>query len=110
MTNETWNYKLWIDNDQGLSENCQELAREALSGASATEYSTTEQEAQCSLAETLKAQCEEMAEEFIPQPFGPFAELLGEALSRINWHEIAQSLLDQAIEEDNYTETDETGE
>lgn len=97
---ETWNWKLWIDNDQGWSESCQEMAQTAYDDAESDDTFTRDENAALSLADTLKSQSEDMAEEWMPKQQGPFADLLNAALSEINWHEIAASLIEDADKEE----------
>jgi hypothetical protein len=91
---ETWNYALWLDNDQGSSEYWNEQAQSAYDNADSDRDFTKPQRATLDLADTLKAECEERAEEWMPDQCGPFADLLNAALSEINWHEIAEHYIE----------------
>ena len=77
---ETWNWKLWIDNDEGWQERVLEAARE---------HDDIYQ-----FSKWLEQDCEDMQECFDLPTSGPFADLLGAAISAINWHEIAESIFD----------------
>lgn len=97
---ETWLVKLWMDNEQSSQEHWSERATEALREAGETmsanfrmtgvEPFTTEEKAAFALAKELKAQHEES----LPELDGFAADLLSAAMSEVNWHEIAKSLLD----------------
>jgi hypothetical protein len=88
---ETWNWKLWIDNDQGTQQFWQEQAQNAWDYEAADKYSTRQEVAVRVLANKLKAD----AEDNNPLPnAGAYTDLLGAALSEINWHEIAESLIE----------------
>jgi len=77
---ETWNWKLWIDNDEGWQERVIEAANEC-----ADVYK---------LSQWLEEDCEQMQECFEMPATGPFSDLLGAAISSINWYEIAESIID----------------
>ncbi len=92
---ETWNYALWLGNDQGTSEYWAEQAHDCYDSAEASQVFTREQRAALDLADTLKAECEERAEEWMPDQAGPFADLLNASISEINFHEIARHYIDE---------------
>lgn len=82
---ETWNVKLWIDNDPGDAEYWIERAHENGSDT-------------YSLSEELK----DYYHENIPDlPAGPYSDMLNAALSEVNWYEIAKELIHDAKELDN---------
>ena len=82
----TWNVKLWLDNDQGLYNAVQDMARRAsnkhlsdLSGATVM------------LAQELQA----FVEELLPDLGASFAsDLLGWAVGQTNWYEMAQNIME----------------
>lgn len=78
---ETWNVKLWIDNDQGSYEYWRERTRE--SGGDVAD-----------LAQWLRDE----HEDGMPEIDGTYADLLRGALSDVNWHEIAESMIEDARE------------
>ena len=92
---ETWNWNLWMDNDQGSQEYWSEIAQEILNGAeSSYDWQTDKEAAQIELADRLKDNSEEWLEEWMPDQSSAFTDILNAGMSRVNWHEIAESLLD----------------
>lgn len=79
---ETWNVKLWIDNDQGSQQFWLEQARNA----------TTTELAE-HLKDTFKYEFNPLADEA-----STYTDLLGSALDRVNWREIANALKEDAEE------------
>ncbi len=70
---QTWNIALWIDNDLGLHEMCQEW--EDVNGLATwlRDYFTDEINPLADQANT-------------------FADLLGHALANVDWHEVAEAV------------------
>ena len=98
---ETWNVKLWIDNDQGSYNYWNERAREAYKAAKPEYGFTRTERATIDLAEWLKDEINENA----PEVEGTYADLLGAALSSVDWHEIATALIeDLDLDEDSEEE------
>ena len=94
---ETWNVKLWMDNDQESYDYWQERTKEALEGAEADQYFTKEQNATNTLREQLKDEMENIAEDMLEKAEATasfVADLLHSALSEVNWQEIAVSLVE----------------
>ena len=77
---ETWNWKLWIDNDEGWQERVIEAANDC-----GDVYS---------LSQWLEADCDDLQDWFDMPTTGPFPDLLNAALTRINWYEIAESIFE----------------
>lgn len=109
---ETWCVGLWVDNDQGSHEYWREAAREQLeevtagreSGKLDPPYSsqTIQQQAAGYLAEHLKDSHEEGSAELLKagrSEASIFADLIGAALSEVNWYEIAEHMIDTAASE-----------
>jgi len=93
---ETWLWKLWIDNDQGSYEYWREQTQGILDdGDLAPEYDweTLRDVQVAALAEQLESDADEGAE-MLTGVTGPFADLLTGALGRIDWREIAGSMID----------------
>jgi len=72
----TWLVNVWIDNDHGLYEYCQELK---------------ETQDVRAIAENLK----QLIEDSKPDTPGLFSDLLESALDSVNWREIAENLLEE---------------
>jgi hypothetical protein len=97
---ETWNVKLWIDNEEGnynyWREEAHEVARHARVNQ-AWHGSTRLESATATLAEMLK----DTHEANTPTVTGVYADLLNASLSEVNWHEIAAAMLeDEELTED----------
>lgn len=98
---ETWNVKLWIDNDEGSHNYWREAAQEcydktenclsAYAKFTGNEIFTHEERAVNALSTRLKGQIEGEAPDL---GASMWADLLYAALSEVNWHEIAKSLID----------------
>lgn len=86
---ETWNAKLWIDNDQGSQEYWQDRAEACLQDAIDNEESDVRQAA----AESLAADLESSHDEGMPEVSGVYADLLQAASGAIDWREIADNML-----------------
>lgn len=96
---ETWAVKLWIDNDEGSQRYWLETAQEiAQTQRARWDFETDEQAQVAALAERLQ---EEHAEESPVSDASIYLDLLNAALGRVEWREIARSLLEEAREEAN---------
>lgn len=97
---ETWVVKLWMDNEQPSCEFWQHETRRIYLASAAHpslnarltghEPFTQSERAVLTLAETLKASHEDA----LPELQGFAADLLNGAMSAVNWHEIARSLVE----------------
>ena len=97
---ETWNVKLWIDNEEGSSRHWRSTAQACydVDGTEVSAYAkftgreifTREERAVLALEKRLKSEIEEAAPDL---GASMFADLLNGALSEVNWHEIAQSMI-----------------
>lgn len=95
---ETWVWKLWIDNDQGRQEYLLDRAAEVYAEAEPQfDFMTKRDQAVTDLANELQGEAEDMQEETVTFT-GPLSDLLGSAIGRIDWREIAESLIDDAEE------------
>ena len=109
---ETWNVKLWLDNEQGDYEYWREVTRECMEEASTSvsayakhtgkEIFTREERAVLELSRRLKYEIEENAPEL---GASMWADLMNAALSEVDWHEIAKAMVDD--EEWPASETEE---
>ncbi len=91
---ETWNVNLWLDNSEADQSYMQELAKAAISETAATDILTQEQAARYWLSAEIKLFVEQIHEDSDPPQHGVLADLLNNALSAVNWNEIAEYLLD----------------
>lgn len=86
---ETWNAKLWIDNDQGEQEYWNEQADDCLSDADGDKDDA---------AQVLAQRLEEYHDGNAPEVHGMYADLLNSAMGAIDWREIADSMIEEAAE------------
>jgi hypothetical protein len=84
---ETWNWKLWMDDDEGSYDHWGKVTREVVEGADGDTPTYD-------LSKRLKEDCENMKDLMGIDVTGPFADILGAGLSRINWYEIAEHLVE----------------
>ena len=88
---ETWNVQLWIANDQGEQEFWQERAEDCIANTD------DDGDAIAALSNELEAAyCELYHQQEMPP--GPLSDILGAALSEVNWHEIASYMVEDAKE------------
>ena len=91
---ETWCVSLWLSNDEGLYHASRELAAEYVEDLPASGGAWE-------LGETLKSFVDDLAEETCPgsRSGASFvADLLGAALSEVDWLEIAENLLSELVD------------
>lgn len=87
---ETWNVALWLGNDYGSYLMVREMAQDAKDAA---EGNGDADNARYTLAEALK---DLIADEMAPDlGASMYADLLGAALSEVDWSEIATSILSE---------------
>jgi hypothetical protein len=103
---ETWAVKLWIDNEQGTYEYWREAAVDAWEMAgdeTPNQFMDHSSNAQSMLATRLKDEHDSQSDHpvFAAAEGSVYADLLNAALSDVNWHEIAESLLES--EQENET-------
>lgn len=91
---ETWNVKLWIDNDEGSARYWEDQADGALED-SEDDGNFDQDEARGKLAQQLKDQITESAPDL---GASCYADLLNAALSEVDWYEIAESMINDAKE------------
>jgi hypothetical protein len=97
---ETWNVKLWMDNDQGSYAYYGELAQEVYDASKAD---GNPGDASYALAERIKDEYESAMADLLDSAKASstvWADLLGAALSEVNWHEIAEHLIEDVDKEE----------
>lgn len=109
---ETWVCKLWIDNDQGSQEYWAEVAQDCC--AAATEAASDPNDGDDMRSEAISAVAERLQSEHDDAQgaqvgvTGVFVDLLNAAMGRIDWHDIAESMIDDAdVNWSNYGDDDE---
>lgn len=98
---ETWNVALWMDNERGSYDYWRERAQEAFDNAKKDRSLTKKERASIDLQDMLKNEFEEAKDIFLEKADGTasmWADLLGGALSEVNWREIANNLLEETEE------------
>ena len=98
---QTWNCKLWIDNDQGSQEFVEDQARQFLEDNQECDddgnvIGHDKETASQQLATWLEEWHDEQRAE-ITGVSGVFADLLGHALGMIDWREIAENIIDDVV-------------
>ena len=89
---ETWVVNVWMDNDPRLYEYVGNMARE--------EVLKDKESAPYKLSKTLR----KYFDEWTPEIEGLYLDLLNGAMREINWHEIAEHLVERVEEEKNYVQ------
>lgn len=94
---ETWLVKLWIDNDEGSYNYWQEEAQRVYDAAEESDTFTKAEQAALDLDDILKSYHEQIIEESgVPQS-GFIADLMNAAMSEVDWHEIAEALIEDNV-------------
>jgi|SRR6185436_6966929 len=91
---ESWLVSLWIDNEESSQAYWAEQAQEAWD-RTGKDDDDRKLDASCFLAASLKDHFEESN----PCTEGFWADLMGAALSEVNWHEIAENMLEEISQE-----------
>ena len=94
---ETWLTKLWMDNDQGSCEYWEEAAQECCTAAiENADDPNDDEDMRLEAVRELADRLESEHSEAVPETVGLFADLLNAAMGRVDWREIAHSLIDDA--------------
>jgi hypothetical protein len=101
---ETWNLALWIGNEQGSDSYWREVAEEAYREAEVDGSRTRREVAAYEIAERLKAETEEGAPD-IGNSF--YSDILGAAMSEVNYYEIAENWLEDVASDIDKQEAEE---
>ena len=101
---ETWTVNVWATNDEHSELYWRDMAEELAREAQATNYSTRQDEFVSALADRMKSEYEESQPDL---GASVWADLLGAALSEVDWYELAehyvehvQDILDETEESD----------
>lgn len=105
---ETWNVALWLDNEENsyiywreTAQACWDHATEKSAGV----VWTRDEAATFALAELLKADIEESNP--VADSASMYADMMGAALSEVNWREIAEHYIDDVDKGDEDADGDE---
>lgn len=94
---ETWNVKLWMDNEEGSWRHYQSVGQEVFNDAVPSKHFTKEEQAALDLSDRLKDEYEEALNDWLDESgksASVWADLSRGALSEVNWHEIAVAILE----------------
>jgi hypothetical protein len=94
---ETWNLKLWLDNDQDTYHYWQHAAREALT-VDAQPKGSFSLAASAQLADQIEAEITKDAPHLTG--FGFYSDILSASIREVAYREIAESMLEDLQEED----------
>jgi hypothetical protein len=91
-TYETWLVALWTDNDQASYRYWQRMAQKAWDDTQADSTFSREERATMILADTLETETQEANP--LADDASLWNDLMGAALAEVNWHEIAEHLIE----------------
>lgn len=96
---ETWLVNLWLDNDGGGERWREEAERVIADNTDSDDHDAIRDNAVAFIADEIKAEHEAALDEIIPEGSGVFQDLLSASLRHVNWHEIAEHYVDDAMPE-----------
>lgn len=94
---ETWNCALWLDNGEGTQSMMQEKAVELVEAMDNPNDDNEIDEAKHEMAEFLETMVNEMYGEIEHKLKGMFADFVGASMREIDYRDIAQSQLADAL-------------
>lgn len=98
---ETWNVKLWIDNEEGSSRYWQDVAESAIKDHVDLELSEELRDYDEAIYDLSRRLKDEMEESMPDLGASCWSDLLSAAFSEVNWHEIAEHMIEDV--KDNVT-------
>ena len=96
---ETWNCALWLDNDQWTNEQISEKAQELVDDMEDPHDSDEVTGTTSLLGDFIKDIVDQMDEEISPKNASMFRDLLNAALGEIDYYDIAESQIADALRE-----------
>jgi len=87
---ESWAISLWLNNDEGAYRFWTEQATDLLE-----QYEGDQDQARDILSDQIK----DSIEDNIPEVYGMYRDLLTTALDRVDWYEVADSFMEEALDE-----------
>jgi hypothetical protein len=84
---ETWNVNLWMDNDEGSQSFWESQADDVVADHGDNSDAVAD----------LAKQLETLHRDEMPEVAGCYADLLGAAISEVNWYEIAEHYIDGTV-------------
>lgn len=100
---ETWAVSLWIDNDEGLQTHWAEIAQSIYDDSESSDTFTKCEDALGTLSTHLKESFESDKDSLLSEANAScsvWADLLGAALSEVDWYEIAQGMIENVDKEE----------
>ena len=85
---ETWNFNLWFD--CAFADDAERIYEDAES----CDIFTKSERATLDLADYIESFCDDIRAEYANDHASFFTDVLGAAINRVNWHEIAEHYID----------------
>ena len=105
---ETWNVKLWIDNDPGSYDYWREQTRECWEHSVQNQFIDSHRSrATIALADCLESEFEDQAQDILDAAHvstSMWSDLLYATLSEVDWREIAEAMIEDAELTEDETE------
>jgi hypothetical protein len=100
---ETWNVALWLNNEEGSYRHWTAEAQDCYDNAKADNTFTRDERATIDLTDALKDSLENDKNDMLEasgQTASMWADLVGAALSEVNWYEIAEHYIEKVDKEE----------